>query len=112
MCSIRNETQRACPVLLPDKHLRLSESVLGLAGLVFSFVGNPTTFDALWNRIQVQLETSEWPASHGVENFALAICFLYTTGVLDVKQSGEIYRIDGGESRDSGKPHTRRVTNR
>ncbi len=112
MCSIRNEMQRACPVLLPDKHLRLSESVLGLAGFVLSFVGNPTTFDALWNRIREQLESPEWPASHGVENFALALCFLYTTDILDVTQSGELYRIDGGLSRDSGRPHTRRVTNR
>ena len=104
--------QRACPVLLPDKHLRLSESVLGFAGFVLSFVGKTTTFDTLWNRIREQLETSEWPASHGVENFALAICFLYSTGVLDVTQSGELYRIDGGQSRDSGRPRTRRVTNR
>ena len=79
-------------MLLPDKHLRLSESVLGLAGLVLSHLGKPTPFDALWKRVREQTGTPEWPAVHGVENFVLALCFLYSVGAVDVSPSGELFR--------------------
>jgi hypothetical protein len=79
-------------VLLPDKHLRLSESVLGLAGLVLSHVAKPTPFDSVWKQIEAQLDTREWPAVHGVENFVLALCFLYAIGAIDVSPAGELFR--------------------
>jgi hypothetical protein len=80
-------------VLLPDKHLRISESVLGFAGLVLSLVSKPVPFDSLWKSVQEKLESPEWP-KHGVENFALALCFLFSIGSLDVSSKGELFRCD------------------
>lgn len=77
-------------MLLPDKHVRLSESILGLAGLVLSFVDKPTTFDTLWKKVQDKLDTPDWPATHGVDNFVLALCFLYSIEAIDVSPTGEI----------------------
>jgi hypothetical protein len=81
-------------VLLPDKHLKLSESVIGLAGLVLSDISKPTWFDALWMRVQEKTGTPDWPAVHGVENFVLSLCFLYSVGAIDVTQNGELVRCD------------------
>jgi hypothetical protein len=77
-------------VLLPDKHVRLSESILGLAALVLSFVDKPTTFDTLWKKVQEKLDTPDWPAKHGVDNFVLALCLLNAIGAIDVSPAGEL----------------------
>jgi len=79
-------------VLLPDKHLRLSESILGFAGLVLSLVAGPMPFDALWKRVREQTDTAAWPASQAVEDFVLALCFLYSIGAVDVSSDGELFR--------------------
>jgi hypothetical protein len=79
-------------VLLPDKHLRLSESILGFAGLVLSYVSKPRTFDDLWKRVRENFDTAEWPATHGVENFVLALCFLHSIAAIDVAANGELVR--------------------
>jgi len=81
-------------VLLPDKHLRIAESVLGFAGLVLSLIPKPLPFDSLWKRVQEKLTSREWPAAHGVENFALALCFLFSIGAVDVSPNGELFRCD------------------
>ncbi len=81
-------------MLLPDKHLKLSESVIGLAGLVLSDISKPTWFDDAWARIKEQTGTPDWPAVHGVENFVLALCFLYSVGAIDLTQDGELVRCD------------------
>jgi hypothetical protein len=81
-------------VLLPDKHIRISESILGLGGLVLSCLNRRVTFDTLWKRVQEPLVSPAWPAAHGVENFVLALCFLYSIGAVDVSPDGELFRCD------------------
>ena len=79
-------------MLLPDKHIRLSESILGLAGLTVSTLRRPMTFDILWKRVAEQLDSSTWPATHGVDNFDLALGFLFAIGAVDVSSNGELFR--------------------
>ena len=79
-------------MLLPDKHIRTAESILALAALVLSHVARPVPFDPLWLRVRQELDTPEWPAAHGVDNFVLALCFLRAVGAIDVSPSGELFR--------------------
>ncbi len=79
-------------MLLPDKHVRLSESILGLSALVLSYIPQHITFDALWNRVRKHTSTPDWPATHGVENFSLALCFLFSIQAIDVSEDGELFR--------------------
>jgi hypothetical protein len=81
-------------VLLPDKHLRLAESILGFAALVVSSLTRRKSFDELWKQIRDQLDTPAWPAAHSVDNFVLALCFLFSIGAIDVSPSGELFRCD------------------
>lgn len=79
-------------MLLPDKHIRLSESVLGLAGLVLSALTHPMSFDSLWRLVQDRLDTPDWPATHGADNFVLALSFLYMIETIEVSPDGELIR--------------------
>jgi hypothetical protein len=79
-------------VLLPDKHIRLSESIVGFAGLILSTLVRPTTFDTLWKKVRDRLDTPDWPSVHGVDNFVLALGFLYSIEAVEVSDDGELTR--------------------
>ena len=79
-------------MLLPDKHIKISESLLGLAALVLESLTKPLSFDALMASFSSKFETPEWPAFHNAESVCLALCFLHSIGLVDVATDGELYR--------------------
>jgi hypothetical protein len=79
-------------VLLPDKHITIAASVLGLSALVLSTIAKPLTFDALMEALEPVLDTPHWPAFHTAESVSLALSFLYALGLLDVTPEGELFR--------------------
>lgn len=81
-------------MLLPDKHIRVAESILGLSSLVLAHMRKPRTFDSLMAALSPKFETSAWPAYHTTETVCLALCFLFSVGLIDVSPDGELYRCD------------------
>lgn len=81
-------------MLLPDKHVKIGESILGLAALVVASLETPLAFDALMAVLSPKFETSEWPAFHTTETVSLALCFLHSTGLVDVTPEGDLHRCD------------------
>ena len=81
-------------MLLPDKHISIGESILGLAALVVANLDEPLPFDSLMAVLTPKFETSEWPAFHTTQTVSLALCFLYSVGMVDVTPAGDIYRCD------------------
>lgn len=79
-------------MLLPDKHVKIGESILGLAALVLTNLEESLPFDNLMTVLTPQFETPEWPAYHNTETVSLAVCFLYSTGLIDVTPEGDLYR--------------------
>jgi hypothetical protein len=79
-------------MLLPDKHIRVGESILGLAALVLMQLKKPCTFDHLMAVLTPKFDTPEWPAYHNAETVSLALCLLYALGLIDVSDDGELNR--------------------
>jgi len=79
-------------MLLPDKHVKIGESILGLAALVMASLEKPLAFDNLMAVLVTKFETPKWPAYHNTETVSLALCFLYSAGLVDVTPEGELYR--------------------
>ena len=79
-------------MLLPDKHIRIAESILGVAGLVVATIKQPTSLDELMVKLSPVFDTPKWPASHGVESVVMALCFLNSIGVVDVTATGDLVR--------------------
>lgn len=91
-------------MLLPDKHLRISESILGLAALVLSRLKKPIAFDKLMTRLAKEFDTPSWPARHSAESVSLALCLLYSIGKIDVATDGTIVRCASSNSRQTTLP--------
>lgn len=79
-------------MLLPDKHIKISESLLGLAALILESLTETLSFDSLVASLSAKFETPEWPAFHNAESVCLALCFLHTIGLVDVADDGVLFR--------------------
>jgi len=64
-------------MILPDKHVALPHSLLGVGAAVLSRVTKPMTVSALWDAVRSVPEVS------GYGRFILALDLLYAVGALD-----------------------------
>ena len=81
-------------MLLPDKHIKIGESILGLSALIVANLKRPIPFDRLMAMLEPKFETSEWPAYHNTETVSPALCFLYSIGIVDVRHDADVYRCE------------------
>lgn len=80
-------------MLMPDKHVRFAESLLGLGSFVLEVLDEPRTIDELWVLFGRHLRAGKYPARHSFENFVLAVDTLYAIGALtEDRQSGVLRR--------------------
>ncbi|QHV97301.1 ABC-three component system middle component 6 [Spirosoma endbachense] len=78
-------------MILPTKHIRISESLLGLgAFLLRDITATPQTVDDLiarMDKINRQLKGT----FHGIDNLVLTLDFLYLIGSIDIDSEGKLY---------------------
>jgi hypothetical protein len=79
-------------MLLPDKHIRLSESILGLAGVVYASLASPKSLDDLIESLGSRVESEQWQATFSTQAVTLSLCFLYSINLVDVDERGDFYR--------------------
>jgi len=79
-------------MILPSKHIRLSESLLGLSAVLLDFLQTPISVDELWFRFSVINNKKDvFPAYHSFDNVILALNVLYSMGIIDLEENGNIY---------------------
>lgn len=80
-------------MIFPEKHIRLSESLLGLGSFVLECLeDNPKTVDKIWLDFRRVRDNDIYPAYHSFENFILAIDLLYSLGLLTLDDSGKLQK--------------------
>ncbi len=79
-------------MILPDKHIRFSESLLGLGALVLESLDAPKSIDALWNELHPQMESDKFPARHSFDNLVLTVDILFTVGAITLNRNGRLER--------------------
>lgn len=82
-------------MLMPDKHIKFSESLLGLGSHVLEALVIPQTIDDLWHNFCKVRNMGNYPAQHSFENLVLAVDMLYAIGVVEeLDQGGALRRCD------------------
>lgn len=83
-------------MILPSKHINLSESLLGLGGVLLTFLlQRPYTIDGLWQEYsKINNTRDRFPAYHSFDNVVLAINLLYMIGAISLNEKGEIIRYE------------------
>ncbi len=65
-------------MILPTKHLNVSQSLLGLGAILLRELGHPMTPSHLWEKVRVVEETPSYV------RFLLALDFLYTCDAIEL----------------------------
>jgi hypothetical protein len=79
-------------MILPSKHIRISESLLSLGGYLLKYLKEgPQTVDQLWFKVNKQNNSKKAFAYHGFDNVVLALNYLYIIGAIDINTTGEIF---------------------
>ena len=79
-------------MLLPEKHITLAESTLGLGALLIDMLDKPRTLDYLFKQTRGMRETGEINAFHDFDSITIAVLFLYATGIVENTETGAIRR--------------------
>lgn len=81
-------------MILPSKHIELSESLIGLGSFIVKILRVPTTLDECWKELnELYINKGKIKKHHSFDNFILTIDLLYMIGVIDVNLKGEIYNV-------------------
>lgn len=74
--------------LIPHKHVRFSDSIIGLSGHLRNLLIEPHTLDELW--AQIDSDTSPWKSRPSFSHLILAVDVLFAIGVVKLVGDGRI----------------------
>lgn len=78
-------------MILPSKHIRFSESLMGLGGMLLSFINEPKSVDEIWFKFsEINNSKRKFPAYHNFDNVILALNYLYLIGAIEINTNGKI----------------------
>jgi len=77
-------------MILPTKHIRISESLMGLGGFLVKLLSEPMTIDKLWIKYSKNND-KRFPAYHNFDNLVLSVNLLYIMGIIEINDKGELY---------------------
>jgi hypothetical protein len=77
--------------ILPHKHVRFSESIIALAGLVRRLLIEPRSLDEI--EVLVRVEQSRWPYAPSFTEIVLAVDVLFAIGQVRGLPQGRIERV-------------------
>ena len=70
-------------MILPSKHRKNCESLLGLGSILIDLLNEPISLDRLWNEFSKINNTKKCPTYHSFDNFILALDFLFIVNKID-----------------------------
>ena len=82
-------------MILPTKHITLSESIVGLAGYLLTFLKDGSySIDMIWDRLaNPKDDIGACFVRHSIDNVVLAIDLLFMMKVLDINDEGKIFLL-------------------
>ncbi len=72
-------------MLSPQKHIRLSESLLGLGAHILNLLSRPLTPEQIYDK----LNNLNLLISHDFDHIILALDFLYACGAIELNEQGK-----------------------
>lgn len=81
-------------MILPDKHLRLEESIFGLGAVVLKLLRSEKDFDELWDEYSSLLRGKGLGAGTDVELFVLVVDWLYMIGAIELNSDHRIFACE------------------
>lgn len=79
-------------MIMPTKHIRFSESLLGLSGIILNILSEPMTVDEIWYKYsEINNSKNKFPAYHNFDNLVLATNCLFLIGAIEIDSKGKLH---------------------
>ncbi|XOB66506.1 ABC-three component system middle component 6 [Deferribacteres bacterium DY0037] len=63
---------------MPTKHIKFSESLLGLGSYILTLLTSPKSVDELWDELCIDIENGVYHTKHSFDSFIMALLVLYS----------------------------------
>lgn len=82
-------------MLMPQKHINLSESLIGIGGFILNIVKNKRkTIDTIIKDVEKLMNNKKSKKIYNnIDNIILSIDYLYSIGTIDIDEKGRIYNV-------------------
>ncbi|AMB86577.1 hypothetical protein AWM79_15205 [Pseudomonas agarici] len=75
-------------MLMPDKHIKFAESLIGLGSFILEELDEPKSIDTLWDAFRQARLAKEYPSPHSFESLVLAVDVLFAIGAIEPAKLG------------------------
>ncbi|TKJ57540.1 hypothetical protein PspCFBP13506_23490 [Pseudomonas sp. CFBP13506] len=75
-------------MLMPDKHIKFAESLIGLGSFILETLDEPKSIDALWDSFGQARLDKKYPSPHSFESLVLAVDVLFAIGAIEPGKLG------------------------
>lgn len=79
-------------MILPSKHIKFSQSIIGLSGFLLIQLKEPKTIDDLWVKYS-KASIKRFPSFHDFDNVVLAVNLLFIIEAIKLKDDGKLKKI-------------------
>lgn len=79
-------------MILPDKHISISESLIGLGTFVLDNLTSAKNIDLLWHEFE-KVRGKEYPAYHSFDNLVLTINMLFALEMIEISSGDLLKRV-------------------
>ncbi len=73
-------------MILPTKHVRTEQAIIGIGGELLALLSEPMTVSYLWNEVRERRTVAMPTAPIDYDWFVLALDFLFLIGVVESRQ--------------------------
>ena len=82
-------------MLMPKKHINISESLIGIGGIILQCLGKSIkTIDSIISYTNQMIDNNKNRTIYNnVDSILLAIDYLYSIGAIDINEEGGIYNV-------------------
>ena len=78
-------------MIIPKKHISLSESIIGLSAIIYSSIGNKDNIDDIFARVKKDRRV---PKSFDLDSIVMGLDFLFSIGLVVLTEDGGIEKCN------------------
>lgn len=78
-------------MILPSKYIQLSESYIGLGGILLRMLNTPMTVDELWQKYKKPDLRPPYLADLSFDNLVFALNLLFAIGAIVIDDKGKLH---------------------
>lgn len=81
-------------MIMPKKHITLSESYIGLGAYILQVLSKPMTVDKCWEKIYNKYISKGLASKkHSFDSMILTLDLLFMMDAININERGEIYNV-------------------